>query len=255
MKKYKGFFLKDEAEIGLMREAGRAVARILSELGGMAVPGAPTMSFEERARALCEELDVVPAFLGYRGYPFALCCSVNEEIVHGFPSRRKLVEGDIVSFDMGVVRDGFYADAARTFPVGETSDEAARLVAATREALAAGVERAAPGNGLHEVSRAIQRVVRESGFSVIERFVGHGIGKSLHEKPQVPNSAPEGSPGITLVPGMCLAVEPMAAAGDGAVKILDDRWTAVTRDASLAAHFENTIALTENGPEILSDDE
>lgn len=255
MKKYKGIFLKDEAEIGRMRESGKVVARILRELGGMVAPGVATIDFEMRSRELCEELGVTPAFLGYRGYRFALCCSVNEEIVHGFPSERELKEGDIVSFDMGVVRDGFYADAAVTFPVGETDEEAARLIAATREALAAGIEQAVPGNRLYDISRAVQKVVDENGFSVIERFVGHGIGRKLHEKPEVPNSAPAGSPGIDLAAGMCLAIEPMAAAGAGAVKILDDRWTAVTRDSSLAAHFEHTVALTVNGPEILSADE
>lgn len=255
MKKVKGIFLKDEAEIGHMREAGRRLARILGELGDMVAPGAPTRIFEERARELCEELDVVPAFLGYRGYPFALCCSVNEEIVHGFPSDRQLVEGDIVSFDMGVVHQGFYSDAARTYPVGKATDEADRLIEATRKALAAGIAKAAPGNRLHDVSRAVQRVIEENGFSVVRRFTGHGIGVDLHEKPEVPNRAGAGSNGMMLMAGMCLAIEPMAAAGAGTIRMLDDGWTAVTRDASLAAHFEDTVALTQNGPEILSADD
>lgn len=256
MKTYKGIFLKSEAEIRRMRRAGRAVARILRELGAMVEPGVPTRRLDARARELCEELDVVPAFLGYRGYPFALCCSVNEEIVHGFPSDRELKEGDIVSLDMGVIMNGFYSDAAITFPVGKTSGKALKLIEVTREAMAEGIKSAVPGNRLHDISRAVQKVVEGNGFSVVERFTGHGIGNRLHEKPEVPNKVPPGrSPGVELKAGMCLAIEPMVTAGTGDVRMLADKWTAVTRDASLAAHFEHTIALTENGPEILSADD
>lgn len=254
MRKVKGIFLKDEAEIGLMREAGKAVARILRELGEMVAPGVPTIRLEARARKLCEELDVTPAFLGYKGFPFAICCSVNEEIVHGLPSDRELHEGDIVSLDVGVKRRGFFSDAAKTFVVGETDRETLRLVDITHKALEAGIEKAAPGNRLRDISRAVREVVEQNGFSVIKRFVGHGIGRSLHEKPEVPNYESAWQCDVELMTGMCLAIEPMVAAGSGAIKILDDGWTAVTRDSSLAAHFENTVALTRNGPEILSAD-
>jgi methionyl aminopeptidase len=179
---------------------------------------------------------------------------VNEEIVHGFPSDRELQEGDIVSLDVGVKRKGFFSDAAKTFAVGEVGAEANQLVRITQEALAAGIENAIPGKRLRDISCAVRKVVEQNGFSVIKRFVGHGIGESLHEKPEVPNYDSAWQCDVELMPGMCLAIEPMVAAGDGTIKILDDGWTAVTRDSSLAAHFENTVALTRNGPEILSAD-
>jgi len=254
LKRRNGIFLKNEAEIGLMREAGKAVARILRELGEMVAPGVPTIEFDKRARGLCEELGVEPAFLGYRGFPFAVCCSVNDEIVHGLPSERKLNAGDIVSLDMGVRRNGFYSDAAKTYAVGEVGETALRLLEAARRALAAGVEQAVPGNRLRDISRAVQKTVEESGFTVVRRFTGHGIGASLHEKPEVPNVDSAWQADMELAAGMCLAIEPMLSAGNGTVKILDDGWTAVTKDSSLAAHFENTVALTSSGPEILSAD-
>jgi len=252
LKKFRGIFLKNAKEIGLMREANHIVSLILDEMGRMVCPGTPTMRFEERAMAMCEEFGVKPAFKGYRGYPFALCCSVNEEIVHGFPSDRALKEGDIVSFDMGVVHKGFYGDSARTFPVGGISGRAENLLAVTKESLMLGIGRAKEGNHLSDISRAVQEHAEGAGYSVVRRFVGHGIGRKLHEKPEVPNFVTKGSIGVPLKAGMVIAIEPMIAIGSGEVEILDDNWTAVTKDRSLSAHFEHTIALTREGPEILS---
>lgn len=253
MKKFRGIFLKNEKEIGLMREANRIVSLILDELGENVKPGVPTMLFEEICRARCEEHGVRPAFLGYQGFPFALCCSVNEEIVHGFPSRERiLVEGDIVSFDMGVVYEGFYGDSARTFAVGAVSEEARKLMDITRESLNIGIEQAVPGNNLYDISAAIQSYVEGFGFGIVRRFVGHGIGSHLHEKPEIPNFVPKGMAGIPLKAGMVLAIEPMVTVGSHEVEVLEDKWTAVTKDRKLSAHFEHTVAITSDGPRILS---
>ncbi|MBG0791447.1 MAG: type I methionyl aminopeptidase [Desulfovibrionaceae bacterium] len=253
MKKFRGVFLKNDNEIGLMREANRIVSRILDELGENVRPGVPTMLFEEISRARCEEYGVRPAFLGYQGFPFALCCSVNEEIVHGFPSKdRILAEGDIVSFDFGVVYHGFYGDSARTFGVGKVSQEAEKLMAVTRESLYKGIEQAVPGNNLYDVSAAVQSYVEEFGFGIVRRFVGHGIGAHLHEKPEIPNFVPKGMSGVPLKAGMVLAIEPMVTVGGHEVEVLEDQWTAVTKDRSLSAHFEHTVAVTSDGPKILS---
>ena len=253
MKKYRGIFLKNDREIGLMREANRIVARVLDALGKAVRPGAVTMEFEDIARSICDEEGVRPAFLGYQGFPFALCCSVNEEVVHGFPSKeRVLKEGDIVSFDMGVVYKGFFGDSARTFAVGEVDEETTRLLDVTKGSLMAGIEMARPGNNLFDVSRAVQEHVESHGFGIVRRFVGHGIGAHLHEKPEVPNFVPKGLPGVKLKAGMVLAIEPMVTAGTHEVEVLDDKWTAVTKDRKLSAHFEHSVALTSDGPRILS---
>lgn len=253
MKKFRGVFLKNENEIGLMREANRIVSTILDELGENVRPGVPTIRFEEICRARCEENGVRPAFLGYQGFPFALCCSVNEEIVHGFPSKdRILEEGDIVSFDMGVVYNGFFGDSARTFAVGEVSEEAKKLMDVTRESLYKGIEQAVPGNNLYDISAAIQSYVEGFGFGIVRRFVGHGIGSHLHEKPEIPNFVPKGMAGVPLKAGMVLAIEPMVTVGTYEVDVLEDKWTAVTKDRKLSAHFEHTIAVTSGGPRILS---
>lgn len=236
-----------------MREANRIVSRILDELGENVKPGVATMHFEEICRARCEEFGVRPAFLGYQGFPFALCCSVNEEIVHGFPSESRILnEGDIVSFDMGVVYQGFFGDSARTFGVGKVSKETQQLMDVTRESLHVGIEQAVPGNNLYDISAAIQSYVEGAGFGIVRRFVGHGIGSHLHEKPEVPNFVPKGMSGVPLKAGMVLAIEPMVTVGSYEVEVLEDKWTAVTKDRKLSAHFEHSIAITSDGPVILS---
>ncbi len=235
-----------------MREANRIAANILHEVGCLVVPGITTRELEEKALELCASYDVIPAFKGYLGFPFALCCSVNEEIVHGFPSTRPLVDGDILSIDFGVKFQGFYGDTARTFPVGSISEGAAHLLEVTLDSLNRGIEQAVPGNDLYDVSRAVQECVEAQGFSVVKRFVGHGIGRMLHEKPEVPNFVPKNSSRLPLKPGMVIAIEPMVAMGTDQVEILSDGWTAVTKDRSLSAHFEHSVAITKDGPFILS---
>ncbi len=236
-----------------MRGANRIVAMILDELGAMVRPGMATMRFEQKAREMCDSFGVAPAFLGYHGFPYAVCCSVNEEIVHGFPSEERILEeGDIVSFDMGVVYRGFYGDSARTFAVGQVTEEAARLMDVTKRSLEQGIAQAISGNCLHDISHAVQELVEDAGFGIVRRFVGHGIGRKLHEKPEVPNFVPKGAPQLPLKPGMTLAIEPMVTVGSPEVEILDDKWTAVTKDRSLSAHFEHTVALTADGPKVLS---
>jgi len=253
LKKARGIFLKNEKELGLMREAGRIVSLILDEIGKAVKPGVPTMLFEDIARRMCDEFKVKPAFLGYLGFPFAICCSVNEVIVHGFPSRERILkEGDIVSIDMGVVSQGFHGDSARTFAVGVVSPVAQRLMDVTKESLELGIAQVRSGANLYDVSAAVQRHCEEAGFGVVRRFVGHGIGVKLHEKPEIPNFVPRGLSGVTLKPGMCLAIEPMVTEGSYDVDILEDRWTAVTKDRKLAAHFEHTVAVTHDGPVILT---
>jgi len=235
-----------------MRQAGAIVAAILDEVEKAVQPGVRTMLFEELALQLCKEFEVKPAFKGYLGYPFALCCSVNEEVVHGFPSDRVLKEGDIVSFDMGVVHHGFYGDSARTVPVGKVAPEVTRLLTVTQESLIRGIEQATVDANLYDISLAVQKYVEGQGYSVVRRFVGHGIGRSLHEKPEVPNFVPSGAGAVLLKPGMTLAIEPMVTMGGPEVEILTDNWTAVTKDRSLAAHFEHTVVVTNDGPKILS---
>lgn len=251
MKKYRGVFLKNEREIGLLREANRMVALILEELGKAVRPGVPTLHYEEIVQKMCREFKVKPAFQGMYGFPFALCCSVNEAIVHGFPSERLLQEGDIVSFDVGVVFEGFHGDAARTFAVGAVSEEAQRLMRVTDESLSLAVAEARSGNDLYAISRAVQEHVEGAGFHVVKRFVGHGVGSTLHEKPEVPNFVPARCLSLPLKVGMVLAIEPMVTVGTSDVDMLDDNWTAVTRDRSLAAHFEHSVAILPNGPLIL----
>jgi methionyl aminopeptidase len=252
LKKYRGVYLKNENEIGLLQEANRIVAKILKALGEHVAPGRRTIEFEEIAQRLCKEFGVKPAFEGYHGFPYALCCSVNEEVVHGFPSERVLKDGDIVSFDMGVIYGGFFGDSARTFPVGTVTDEVQRLLTVTRTALDRGIAQAECENDLYDISRAIQGYVEGQGFGVVKRFVGHGIGRSLHEKPEIPNFLPKRIVSLPLKPGMVLAIEPMVTTGTDEVEVLADKWTAVTKDRSLSAHFEDTIVVTRNGPKVLS---
>lgn len=253
MKKFRGIFLKNENEIELMAQANGFVSRVLDAIEERIAPGRSTWEYEELANSLCKEYGVRPAFKGYMGYPFALCCSVNEQVVHGFPSKdRILKEGDIVSFDFGVEHEGFVGDSARTFAVGKVSDEATKLMNVTRGSLEKGIEQARSGNQLHDISAAVQEYVEGAGYTVVRRFVGHGIGRKMHEKPEVPNFVPKGVPSIPLKVGMVLAIEPMVTAGTAEVEILPDRWTAVTKDGSLAAHYEHSVAITKSGPRILS---
>lgn len=251
MKKYRGAFIKNEREIGCMREANRMVANILDAVGDTIRPGISTMQLEELARDMCADYKVKPAFLGYCGYPFALCCSINEQVVHGFPSARRLDEGDIVSVDMGVEYDGFVGDAARTFPVGRVASEVERLMRVTEESLYVGIDKARAGNDVFDIGGAVQSYVESRGFNVVKRYVGHGVGAKMHEKPEVPNFRP-GMRGLTLQNGMVIAIEPMVTAGTDEVDVLPDEWTAVTRDGGWAAHFEHSVAITPAGPKILS---
>lgn len=243
--------LKSRAEIGLMREAGRVVAEILQLLRERIVPGVTTKELDCFSEKECKKRKVRPAFKGYGGFPFTICSSPNEKVVHGFADEKPLQEGDILSVDFGVVRNGFYGDAAITVPVGLINDEKERLIRVTQKSLDLGIAAAVVGGRLSDISNAIQVYVENEGFSVVREFVGHGIGRQLHESPQVPNFGLPGQ-GPQLLPGMTLAIEPMINVGSPGIKILKDGWTAVTADAKPSAHFEHTIAVTENGPEILT---
>jgi methionyl aminopeptidase len=244
--------LKTPDELARIREACLVVHAVLDVLEAAARPGVTTLELDQLAADRTRALGATPAFLGYHGYPASLCISVNEEVVHGIPSpRRVLREGDVVGLDYGVVLDGFFGDAARTVPVGRVSPQALRLLDATREALQAGIAAARPGGRVGDIGAAVEAFVARKGYAVVREFVGHGIGRRLHEPPQVPNYGRAGS-GERLVPGLVLAIEPMVNAGGAEVRVLDDGWTAVTADGSLSAHFEHTVAVTENGPEILT---
>ena len=242
---------KSDAELEAMRQSSRIVAAVLGELEPLVRPGIRTRDLDLYAEKRTRELGAVAAFKGYRGYPASVCISVNEEIIHGIPSGRILQEGDIVSLDFGVLYEGLFSDSALTVPVGGTSPEARKLIGAAERAFFKGVEQMKEGNRLSDISAAVQQSVESEGFAVIRQFVGHGIGRALHEEPQVPNFGAAGR-GAKIRPGMTLAIEPMIAAGGYEVEILEDGWTAVTRDRSLSAHYEHTVAMTENGPEILS---
>ncbi|MBF0474686.1 MAG: type I methionyl aminopeptidase [Deltaproteobacteria bacterium] len=243
--------LKSPWEMEKMRASNAIVAEVLAELRLMVKPGVTTMELEEATNRFCSKKKVRPAFKGYRGYPYALCASVNEQVVHGFPTLRELVQGDIVSIDFGVLHDGYYGDAAVTIPVGKITQEAELLIRTTEESLNIALKKATPQYRLSDLSHAIQSYVESKKFSVVRQFVGHGIGKSLHEEPQIPNFGRPGR-GVRLRPGMVLAIEPMVNAGGYEVEILGDGWTAVTKDRRLSAHFEHTVAVTENGCRILS---
>ncbi len=235
-----------------MRAACDVVREVLDEIVRASVPGVRTAELDRIARAETRARGAVPAFLGYQGFPAALCVSVNDEVVHGIPSSsRILAEGDVVGLDFGAVLDGWYGDAARTVPVGAIAPEACRLLEVGREALVRAVAAARPGATTGDIGAAVQRYVEGQGFSVVREFVGHGIGRRLHEAPHLPNFGSPGA-GAKVVPGMVLAIEPMVNAGGAEVEHLDDGWTAVTSDGSLSAHFEHTVAVTENGPEILT---
>jgi len=243
---------KSWGELQKMHRACRIVVQTLETLARAAVPGVATKELDRIAREQIVKAGAKPAFLGYRGYPATLCISVNEEVVHGIPGDRRLKDGDVVGLDLGCVVDGFYGDAARTVGVGRVREPARRLMKVTESSLRAGIEKCRPGNRVGDIGHAVQAVVEGEGFSVVREFVGHGIGTSLHEDPQVPNYGPPGRR-ERLVPGMCLAIEPMVNVGGPEVRVLDDGWTAVTTDGSLSAHFELSVAIMPEGPWILSE--
>jgi len=243
--------LKSSAEIERMRVSCKIVAEILQILKLEIKPGVTTMSLNNIAETEAVKRKARPAFKGYSGYPYSLCCSVNDEVVHGMPSNRVLVDGDILSIDFGVVYGGFYGDAALTAPVGSVSKIASDLMDATESSLYSAIAYAKPGNRLSDISHAVQSYVEPRGYSVVREFVGHGIGRSLHESPQIPNFGLPGR-GVVLKKGMVLAIEPMINEKGAEVKVLGDGWTAVTCDKGLSAHFEHTVAITENGSEILT---
>jgi methionyl aminopeptidase len=244
--------IKSAAEIEKMRTSGIALRHVHEAVKAAVRVGATTMDLERAAVAKVEELGAKPAFLGYHGYPAVLCTSVNNEVIHGIPSdRRVLREGDVVSVDCGVIVDGFYSDCAVTHPVGELSPETQRLLRVTEASLYAAIDQAVPGGRLFDISSAVQTMCEAAGFGVVREFVGHGIGKSMHEDPQLPNYGTAGK-GPRLKAGMVLAIEPMINAGAPEVKILEDGWTAITIDGSVSAHFEHTVAITKNGPVILT---
>jgi len=245
--------LKAPWELALMRRSNRLVAETLQALARRVEPGVTTLELDRFAEAHLLAHGARPAFKGYRNYPFTLCTSINEQVVHGLPSARKLEEGDILSLDMGAVVEGYHGDSAITVPVGRISPEAERLLRVTRECLERAIAAARHGARLTDLSGAMQGHAEANGYSVVRVFVGHGIGKELHEAPQIPNFVdPERGRGPLLKPGMVLAIEPMVNAGGPEVRVLDDKWTAVTADGSLSAHFEHTIAITENGTEVLT---
>lgn len=244
--------IKTKDEIEKMKESGYIVAKILDELSELVAPGVTTAELDAYAEKRTLELKAIPAFKGYQGFPGTLCVSVNDEVVHGIPSKsRKLKDGDIIGCDFGVILNGWYGDSAKTYSVGKISADASKLLEVTEKSLMLGIEQCRVGNKLFDIGHTIQNYVESHGYAVVREFVGHGIGRSLHEDPQVPNYGPKGK-GISLKAGMVLAIEPMINLGGAEVKVLKDGWTAVTVDHSLSAHFEHTVAITEDGPVILT---
>jgi methionyl aminopeptidase len=242
---------KSQSELETMHRAGLVVWDVLSALRQMVKPGMTTMELDQFAERQAVEHDARPAFKNYRGYPASLCTSVNEQVVHGIPSDRRLREGDILSLDFGVELDGYYADAALTVPVGAIRPELEKLLDVTRVSLDHAIDKVRAGNRLGQVSSSVQSWVEQNGFSIVREFVGHGIGTRMHEEPNVPNYGDPGK-GPKLQEGMVFAIEPMVNSGKADVRVLDDRWTAVTTDGSFSAHFEHTVAVTANGPWILT---
>ncbi|MEO8509918.1 MAG: type I methionyl aminopeptidase [Chloroflexota bacterium] len=246
--------IKRPEEIARMRHAGAILAEILDVLEATLQPGVTTAELDEIAERMIRDADAIPSFKGYGSnppFPGSICASINDEVVHGIPSARQVGPGDIVSLDIGCIWQGWHADCARTFIVGPAAEPVLRLVDATRRGMEAGIAAAQPGNRLGDVGAAIEAVAVEHGYGIVRPFVGHGIGTSMHEEPQVPNYGRPGT-GLRIEEGMCLAIEPMFNLGDGDVEVLDDGWTVVTRDGALSAHFENTIAITAHGPQILT---
>ncbi len=243
--------IKSDREINLMREANRIVAETHELLAEVIKPGITTAEIDRIAEEYILRQSAKPAFKGYQGFPATVCASINEQVVHGIPSDRKLEEGDIIGLDIGAYKNGYYGDAARTWPVGKVSASAQKLIEVTRESLNQGIAKALAGNRLTDISHAIQNYVESHDFSVVLEYVGHGIGRSMHEAPQVPNYGQPGR-GPRLKKGMCLAIEPMINAGGHEVKVLGDRWTVVTADGSFSAHYEDTIVITDREPLILT---
>lgn len=243
--------LKSEIDLSLMRVSGRILAGVMRELQKYVKVGVTTAELDIAAGELIAKENAIAAFKGYKGFPANICASINEEIVHGIPSDRKLKEGDILSLDLGVIYQGYYSDSAVTVAVGKIDGNVKKLIEVTRNALMEGVKQAKCNNRISDISCAVQNYVEKNGFSVVRQFVGHGIGKNLHEEPEIPNF---GQPhrGEVIKPGMVLAIEPMVNMGGWESEILDNGWTAVTRDRSLSAHFEHTVAITEKGPEIIT---
>jgi len=244
-------YYRTAGEIEKLREANKIVVAALKRLERMVKPGVTTKELDREAESVIFGMGGRPSFKGYRGFPASLCVAINDQVVHGIPDNGRLKEGDIIGLDLGAEYQGYYGDAAVTLPVGEISPRAALLLKTTREALYAGIAKVAPGGRLGDVSHAIQSVAEGAGFSVVTAFVGHGIGSSPHEEPQVPNFGSPGR-GVRLAPGMVLAIEPMVNEGGPEVEVLDDRWTVRTVDGGLSAHFEHSVAVTESGVEILS---
>jgi methionyl aminopeptidase len=244
--------IKSKAEFDTMRRAGRLVAETLDKLQSSVKAGMTTADLDKIAYDHITKHGGVPSFKGYHGYPASICTSVNDEVVHGIPSKRRVVqEGDIISIDCGAIIEGWHGDAAVTVAVGHTTPEMERLMKVTQDSLYAGIEQVAPGKRIGDVSAAIQRYAEEHGYSVVREYVGHGIGREMHEEPQVPNWGTPGK-GMLLKKGMALALEPMVNAGHADVRVLKDEWTVVTKDGKWSAHFEHTVALTDDGPEILT---
>ena len=245
--------IKSQHEIQLMRDAGKILAEIHERLAEIIAPGITALEIARRGEEWIRSAGCIPSFKGYEGYPASICVSVNDEVVHGIPTEEhRLFEGDIVSLDAGVIYKGYQSDAARTHGVGEIAPEAQRLIDVTKESFFRGIEYARAGNRLYEISEAVQTYVESEGFSVVRDLVGHGIGQDMHEEPEIPNYKPKFGKGIRLKPGMTLAIEPMVNAGGYEIWILEDDWTIVTQDGSNAAHYENTILITDGDPEILS---
>jgi methionyl aminopeptidase len=243
--------LKNKSEIVYIRQACRIVSELLSYLSEITKPGVTTLWLDSRAEDFIKKKGGVPAFKNYNGFPSSICTSINEEVIHGIPSGQRIGEGDILSIDVGVKKAGYYGDAAVTLPVGQVEPELLRLLRVTDEALYAGIERAVADNHVGDISRAVQETVERDGFSVVRDFVGHGVGKELHEEPPIPNYKTPGR-GPLLVPGMTLAIEPMVNMGTYEVEIKEDNWTVVTKDGRPSAHFEHTILISEHGSEILT---
>ena len=243
--------LKSSSELDLMRKASHIVARTHEEISKIIRPGVTTEELDKTAEEVIIGLGGKPAFKGYKGFPASICASVNEEVVHGIPGSRVLKSGDIISIDIGVIKDGFYGDGAKTHPVGEISEEAKKLIDVTTKSFYEGIKMARSGNRLSDISHAIQSFVESNGCSVVRDYVGHGIGREMHEEPQIPNFGPPGK-GPRLKAGMTLAIEPMVNLGKYHVKTLNDNWTVITVDGSLSAHYEHTVVITEDGVEILT---